>query len=79
MHVYDAKYPSASSATLKPPDATVADYKLLQARIGTTRNVVVTTSTYGIDNRITLDAIAQIGPTARGVAVVEYQERTFAR
>jgi D-galactarolactone isomerase len=47
MHIYDAKYPTAPSATLKPPDALVADYKLLQKRIGTTRNVVVTPSTYG--------------------------------
>jgi D-galactarolactone isomerase len=71
MHIYDAKYPIAPSATMKPPDATVADYRLLQARLGTTRSVVVTTSTYGTDNRITLDAIAQIGSTARGVAVVD--------
>jgi D-galactarolactone isomerase len=71
MHIYDAKYPVAPSATLKPPDALVADYKLLQKRIGTTRNVIVTPSTYGTDNRVTLDAIAQIGPTARGVAVVD--------
>jgi D-galactarolactone isomerase len=71
MHIYDAKYPVAPTATLKPADATVADYKLLQKRTGTTRNVVVTPSTYGTDNRITLDAIAQIGPTARGVAVVD--------
>ena len=66
MHIYDAKYPTAPSATLKPPDALVADYKPLQKRIGTTRNVVVTPSTYGTDNRVTLDAIAQIGATARG-------------
>jgi predicted TIM-barrel fold metal-dependent hydrolase len=71
MHIYDAKYPVAPSATLKPADALVADYKLLQNRIGTTRNVVVTPSTYGTDNRVTLDAIAQIGATARGVAVVD--------
>jgi D-galactarolactone isomerase len=71
MHIYDAKYPTAPSATLKPPDALVADYKLLQQRIGATRNVIVTPSTYGTDNRVTLDAMAQIGPTARGVAVVD--------
>ncbi len=71
MHIYDAKYPTDPKATLKPADALVADYKLLQKRIGTGRNVVVTPSTYGTDNRVTLDAIAQIGPTARGVAVVD--------
>src|SRR5215472_15900232 len=71
MHIYDAKYPVAPTATLKPADALVVDYKLLQQRIGTTRNVVVTPSTYGTDNRITLDALTQIGPAARGVAVVD--------
>ncbi len=71
MHIYDAKYPTDPKATLKPADALVADYKLLQKRIGSSRNVVVTPSTYGTDNRVTLDAIAQIGPTARGVAVVD--------
>jgi predicted TIM-barrel fold metal-dependent hydrolase len=71
MHIYDAKYPVAPSATLKPADALVADYKLLQKRIGTSRNVIVTPSTYGTDNRVTLDAIGQIGATARGVAVVD--------
>ena len=71
MHIYDAKYPTDPKATLKPADALVADYKLLQKRIGTSRNVVATPSTYGTDNRVTLDAIAQIGPTARGVAVVD--------
>src|SRR5437016_11642897 len=59
------------SATLKPPDALVPDYKLLQKRIGTTRNVVVTPSTYGTDNSATLDGMAKLGPTARGVAVVD--------
>ena len=71
MHIYDGRYPVAATATLKPADALVADYKLLQKRIGTTRNVVVTPSTYGTDNRITLDAIAQLGTAARGVAVVD--------
>jgi D-galactarolactone isomerase len=71
MHIYDAKYPVAPTATLKPGDALVSDYKLLQRRIGTSRNVIVTPSTYGTDNRITLDAMAQIGASARGVAVVD--------
>jgi len=71
MHIYDGRYPVAATATLKPADALVADYKLLQKRIGTTRNVVVTPSTYGTDNRITLDAIGQLGAAARGVAVVD--------
>jgi len=71
MHVYDSRFPVAPNAKLRPPDATVDNYRLLQKRIGTTRNVVVTPSTYGVDNSCTLDAIARLGPTARGVAVVD--------
>jgi predicted TIM-barrel fold metal-dependent hydrolase len=49
----------------------VEDYRAFQKRIGTTRNVVVTPSTYGTDNRVTLDAVAAFGPTARAVVVVD--------
>src|SRR6266542_6067637 len=69
-HIYDAKYPVDPKATLRPPDASVADYRALQKRIGTTRNVLVQPSTYGTDNRCHLDALAAFGPTARMVAVV---------
>lgn len=70
MHIYDARFPADPGATLRPADALVDDYRRLQKRIGTTRNVVVTPSTYGTDNRVTLDAMAKFGATARGVAVV---------
>src|SRR5438477_475592 len=69
-HVYDAKYPVDPKATLRPPDASVDDYRALQKRIGTTRNLLVQPSTYGTDNRCHLDALAAFGPTARMVAVV---------
>jgi predicted TIM-barrel fold metal-dependent hydrolase len=53
------------------PQASVADYRLLQERIGTARLVVVQPAAYGTDNAVTLDAIAQFGQDkARGVAVV---------
>jgi predicted TIM-barrel fold metal-dependent hydrolase len=48
----------------------VEDYRALQKRIGTTRNVLVQPSTYGTDNRAHLEALAAFGPTARMVAVV---------
>jgi D-galactarolactone isomerase len=69
-HIYDSRFPVAPQATLKPGDATVADYRLLQTRIGTVRHVVVQPSTYGVDNRCLLDALGQFGANARGVAVV---------
>jgi D-galactarolactone isomerase len=71
MHIYDSRFPIAPTAKLRPGDATVDDYRRLQKRLGTTRNVVVTPSTYGTDNACTLDAMAKIGARARGVAVVD--------
>jgi predicted TIM-barrel fold metal-dependent hydrolase len=71
MHIYNGRFPIAPTATLKPADALPSDYKLLQKRIGTTRNVIVTPSTYGTDNSATLDGMAQLAPNVRGVAVVD--------
>ena len=71
-HIYDSRFPIAASATLKPGDATVADYRKLQRRIGTSRHVVVQPSTYGTDNSCLLDAMRQFGlGEARAVAVVD--------
>src|SRR5689334_1453396 len=70
-HVYDARFPVDPKATLRPADALVDDYRALQKRIGTTRNVLVQPSTYGTDNRCHLEALAAFGRTARMVAVVD--------
>ncbi len=70
-HVYNAKYPVDPRATLRPADALVDDYRALQKRIGTSRNVLVQPSTYGTDNRAHLEALAAFGPSARMVAVVD--------
>ena len=71
MHIYDGgRFPPSRPAARMQPDATVADYRLLQRRIGLSRTVVVTPAAYHTDNAVTLDAIAQLGPPARGVAVV---------
>ena len=70
-HIYDAKYPVDPRSTLRPGDAFVEDYRAFQKRIGTSRNVVVTPSTYGTDNRVTLDAVVAFGPSARAVVVVD--------
>ena len=53
MHIYDSRFPVAPTAKLRPGNATVDDYRRLQKRLGTTRNVVVTPSTYGTDNACT--------------------------
>jgi len=71
MHIYNSRFPPAPYATLRPGDAHAEDYRLFQKRIGTTRNVIVTPSTYGTDNSCTLDALATLGASARAIAVVD--------
>ena len=34
MHLYDARYPTARTAVLTPPDATVEEYRAVQRRLG---------------------------------------------
>jgi D-galactarolactone isomerase len=72
-HIYDARFPFSQPESRLLPNARVTDYRLLQRRMGTTRNVVVTPAPYPAsvaDNRVTLDAIAQFGANARGVAII---------
>ncbi|WP_408459265.1 amidohydrolase family protein [Paraburkholderia fungorum] len=71
MHIYDRRFLVGKSGVGFVEDASVADYRKVQARIGTQRTVVVTPRRYGTDNSVTLDAIAQLGLNrARGVAVL---------
>ena len=69
-HIYASRFKVDPNSALRPGDASVADYRLLQKRIGTTRNVIVQPSTYGIFNDGLVEALTECGPTARGVAVV---------
>jgi D-galactarolactone isomerase len=70
MHFFASRYPLAANARRAEPEATVADYRALQARLGLQRVVVVQPTTYGKDNRCALDAIAGLGADARGIAVI---------
>ena len=74
LHVYDSRYPAVAGAALLPPDASVAQYRALQQRLGTRRAVLVTPSTYGNDNRPMLAALQRMGDDTRGVAVIDGSE-----
>jgi predicted TIM-barrel fold metal-dependent hydrolase len=74
-HIFDSRFPLAAKPSMLlggDGNATVADYRTLQRRLGIERNVVVhAAGAYGTDNRSMLDALAGFGPTARGIAVVD--------
>src|SRR5258708_1849760 len=63
-------FPTPPRPRVGSSNAPASHYRLLQKRIGTTRVVIVQPRNYAIDNRVTVDAIAQLGPNARGVAVL---------
>ncbi|GJD52759.1 4-sulfomuconolactone hydrolase [Methylobacterium crusticola] len=72
IHIFSKRFPASAHWRGEPVvDSDVAAYRLLQERIGTSRVVVVTPSTYGVDNRATLDGVAQFGSSARAVVVVD--------
>lgn len=71
MHIYEARFKLAPTAAFKPPVAPTADYLAMRSRIGVARTVVVQPSAYGADNTCTLEAMAAMGTSARGIAVVE--------
>ena len=71
LHIYDPAFPMARPDARAVEDAGVEQYRGLQARIGTTRAVVVQPAAYGTDNAVTVDAVARLGrDAARGIAVV---------
>lgn len=71
LHIYDPAFPYEPDAALRPPPATAAAYRALRDALGIRRSVIVQPTTYGYDNRCTLDAVARLGmENARAVAVV---------
>lgn len=73
VHVYGdpVTYPTGQHSPGGPmPEATVDAYRVLQARLGLERVVVVQPSAYGFDNRCTLDAVRALGATAWAVVVL---------
>ncbi|OBT13972.1 hypothetical protein A9264_02200 [Vibrio sp. UCD-FRSSP16_10] len=70
-HIFDpVKFEYRKSDTSNMPPATVACYRMLKKRFGFDRNVIVTPSAYGNDNRCTLDALAHMGSSARAVIAI---------
>lgn len=65
-----SKYPMAANRSYTPPEASVAQLRALRAQLGVQRNVIVQPSFYGFDNACLLGALAALGNSVRGIAVV---------
>ncbi|MET7244411.1 amidohydrolase family protein [Methylobacterium sp. EM32] len=79
FHVLDPRFPTPE--TTRPDGTTFADYRAIQARLGTTRGVIVQAKYHRTDPACLLDALARLGPDGRGVAVVhpEVQDAELRR
>src|SRR3569833_3088319 len=69
IHIYDSHYPTAPTAVVTPPDASLAAYMAMCKRVGIARTVLVQASAYGKDNRLLLKCLEVMGPRARGIVV----------
>jgi D-galactarolactone isomerase len=73
IHIYGPaeRYPAAPTARVPPvAGASLAAYRSVMERLNLARCVVVQPSSYGADNRCTMDAVAALGDRARAVVVV---------
>jgi 2-pyrone-4,6-dicarboxylate lactonase len=67
------RYPLAPARSYEPAEATLADYRGLQARLGMSRAVFIQPAAYGRDHTAMLDAIASQPGVFRGVGVIDSQ------
>jgi predicted TIM-barrel fold metal-dependent hydrolase len=73
IHVFGPRqrFPLAADLAYSPGEAPVAAYLRVRRRLGIERTVVIQPSAYGLNNACTLEAVAQLLPNARGIAVVD--------
>src|ERR1700758_4164888 len=65
------RFPWFGGRTYTPESASVAEMRSLHRALHMDRVVIVNPSVYGTDNSCTLDAMKQLGPRARAIAVID--------
>src|SRR2546421_7934007 len=65
------RFPLSPSRTYTPEPASIEEMRALHRALHTDRVVIVNPSVYGTDNSCTLDAVKQLGSSARAVAVID--------
>ena len=65
------EFPWFSGRTYTPESASVVEMRALHRALHMDRVVIVNPSVYGTDNSCTLDAMKQLGPRSRGIAVID--------
>jgi predicted TIM-barrel fold metal-dependent hydrolase len=73
MHVFGPleRFPLAAERAYNVAEAPLAAHERMKRQVGLARTVFVQASGYGTDNRAMLAALAELGASGRGVAVVD--------
>jgi len=73
VHVFGdpRRFPLSPSRTYTPEPASVEELRALHRALRVDRVVIVNPSIYGTDNSCTLDAVKQLGSSARAIAVID--------
>ena len=72
VHTFDPQhFPYSPSRPYTPEPVSVDELRSLHGALHMSRVIVVQTTVYGADNSGVLDAMKQLGPRARGVAVID--------
>jgi len=73
VHIFGdpQRFPFASTRTYTPEPAPVDELRNVHRALHLDRVVIIQASVYGTDNSCMLDAIKQLGPRARGIAVID--------
>ncbi len=70
-HPIEPGHPLATTREYDPEPFPIEAYRRQAAALGVVRSVLVTASFYGFDNSVTRNALAELGPQARGVAMID--------
>jgi predicted TIM-barrel fold metal-dependent hydrolase len=64
------KFPFATPRVYTPETASIAEMRSLHRALHTQRVVIVQPTVYGTDDACTIDAVKQLGPSARGIVAL---------
>jgi predicted TIM-barrel fold metal-dependent hydrolase len=70
------KFPMSPTRVYTPDSASVGEMRAVHRALHTDRVVIVQPSVYGADDSCTLDAMRQLGPIVRGIAVIDEKVTT---
>lgn len=70
VHIYEDRYPLIPNVAVIPPHSPVSAYREVQQALGLERVIIVQPTGYGFDNSCSLAALAELGASARGIALV---------